>query len=313
MHKLAKIYIAGTETLAGAAILRALERQGYRNIVGMPGEEPELTDSAEVDAFFARTAPEYVFLPGGRSGGIGANQKYPADLIRHNLLVECHVIHSAHRHGVKKLLHLASSCSYPKHCPQPMHVESLMTGPLERTNEPYAVAKLAGIKLCQAYHQQYGANFTSGIPADAFGPGDDFSAEDSHVIPALIRKTHEAKTHRATSVDLWGTGAPRRQFIFVDDLADACIHVMRNYDDPEPINLGGEPDISIKQLAQLIKEVVGYPGELRFDTSKPDGMPVKVLDSSKLAELGWRPKMPFRAALVATFEWYLKHEPAGRT
>ena len=306
MERHSNIYVVGGQTLVGAAILRQLERQGYLNIVARPGEEPELTEAVQVDAFFARTAPDYVFLAAGKSGGIRANQKYPAELMLDNLLVECHVIYSAYRHGVKKLLYLASSCSYPKHCPQPMRVESLLTGPLEPTNEAYAVAKIAGIKLCQAYRQQYGVNFVVGIPANAFGPGDDFSLEDSHVIAALIRKMHEAKELGLESVDIWGTGAPRREFIFADDLADACLFVMQKYDGLEPINIGGGADLSIGELAALIKDVVVYPGELYFDTSKPDGMPLKILDSSQLRELGWRPKTAFRSALSATYDWFLQ-------
>ena len=308
MEKHAKIYVAGGKTLIGAAILRELERQGYTDIVGRPGEEPELTDAAQVDAFFAQTAPDYVFLAAGKSVGIGANQKYPAELMLDNLLVECYVIHSAYRHGVKKLFYLASSCCYPKHCSQPMSVESLMTGLLEPTNEAYAVAKIVGIKLCQAYRQQYGVNFIVGIPANAFGPGDDFSLEDSHVIAALIRKMHEAKELDLESVDIWGTGTPRREFIFADDLADACIFVMREYNDSKLINIGSGSDLSIRELAELIKEVVAYPGKLRFDTSKPDGMPLKVLDSSKLSGMGWQPKTPFRSALSVTYDWFLQME-----
>jgi len=305
MEKHARIYVAGGQTPIGAAILREVERQGYMNIVGRPGEEPELTDAAQVDAFFARTAPDYVFLAAGKSGGIEANQKYPAELLLNNLLVECYVIHTAYQYGVKKLLYLASSCSYPKHCPQPMREDTLLTGSLEPTNEAYAVAKIAGIKLCQAYRQQYKVSFISGIPANTFGPGDDFSLEDAHVIAALIRKMHEAKELGLESVDIWGTGTPRREFIFADDLANACIFIMREYDDTEPINLGSGSELSIKELAELIKEVVGYSAKLHFDTSKPDGMPFKVLDSSKLTEMGWRPRTHFRSALSATYDWFL--------
>jgi len=312
LKKHCKIYVAGRETLIGAAVLRELERQGYANIVGRPGEEPELTDATDVDAFFANVSPDYVFLVAGKSGGIEANQKYPAELMLDNLLVECHVIHSAFRHGVRKLLYLASSCSYPKHCPQPMRVESLLTGPLEPTNEAYAVAKIAGIKLCQAYRQQYGAVFIAGIPANVFGPGDDFSSEDSHVIAALFRRMHEAKTVGASSVEIWGSGTPRREFIFADDLADACLFIMRSYDEAEPINIGIGTDLSVGELAVLIKEVVGYSGELRYDTSRPDGMPSKILDSSKLDAMGWRPTMPFRVALLATYDWFLKTEQERR-
>jgi len=306
LDKQSRIYVAGAETLIGSALLRQLERQGHRNLVGQPGHAPDLADGAQVDAFFARTKPEFVFFAAGKSGGIRANQKYPADLMIDNLLAACHVIQAAHRHGVKKLLYLASSCSYPKHCPQPMRVESLLTGPLEPTNEAYAVAKLAGLKLCQAYRQQHGANFICGIPADAFGPGDDFSPEDSHVVPALIRRMHEAKLAHAASVEIWGTGSPRREFIFADDLADACLFAMRHYDGPEPLNLGGGSNLSIKELAETIQAVVGFAGELRFDTSKPDGMPLKGLDSSRLLALGWRPQTPFRDALEATYQWFLR-------
>jgi len=305
LKKDAKIYVAGSETLIGSAILRQLEIQGYQNVIGKPPEEPNLTQSEKVKAFFEEYRPEYVFLTAGKSGGIQANQKYPAELMLDNLLVECHVIDSAYRYGVKKLLYLASSCSYPKHCPQPMQVESLMTGSLEPTNEAYAVAKIAGIKLCQAYCQQYGANFITGIPANAFGPGDDFSLEESHVIPALIRKMHDAKMASAESVEIWGTGIARREFILADDLADACLFIMDKYEEKTPINIGGGLDLSIKELAGLIKEAVGYRGLLRFDTSKPDGMPLKALDSSKLSSMGWQPKTSFHAAVSLTYDWFL--------
>lgn len=306
MEKHAKIYVAGGETLLGAAILDELEGQGYTNLVGRSEKGPELTDATQVDDFFARTVPEYVFLAAGKSGGIGANQKYPAELIRDNLLVECHVIHSAYRYGAKKLLYLASSCCYPKHCPQPMRVESLMTGPLEPTNEAYAISKITGIQLCQAYRKQYGVKFITGIPGDTFGPGDDFSLEDSHVVAALIRKINEAKAAGAKSVEIWGTGNPRREFVFVGDLAGACIFAMNQYDDLKPINLGGDGSgISIRELAELIKEVIGYRGELSFDPTRPDGMPLKILDSTELSEMGWRLRTPIRSALSATYEWYL--------
>lgn len=306
MRKHAIIYVAGGQTLIGAAILRQLKQQGYTNIVGKPGEEPDLTDATSVDEFLSRLLPEYVFMAAGKSGGILPNQRYPADLMLDNLLVECNVIRAAYQHRVKKLLYLASSCSYPKHCPQPMRVESLLTGPLEPTNEAYAVAKIAGIKLCQAYRQQYGASFVVGIPANAFGPGDDFSPEDSHVIAALIRKMHEAKLSGAAFVEVWGTGTPRREFIYADDLADACLFVMQNYNGAEPINLGGGTDTSIGELAQLVKEVVGYEGELRFDRSRPDGMPLKVLDSRPLMAMGWKSETSFEKALSATFEVFVQ-------
>jgi GDP-L-fucose synthase len=309
----ARIYVAGTYTPIGAALLRVLVAQGYGNVVGAKDGGPDLTDAAQVEAFFERTRPEYVFLPGGQSGGIRANQKYPALLMRDNLLVECNVIHSAYLHGVQKLLYLASSCCYPRDCPTPMRVDSLLTGRLEPTSEAYALAKIAGIGLCQAYYQQYGVRCISGIPSDAFGPGDDFSPEDSHVVPGLIRKMHEAKSLRVESVDIWGTGRPRRELIFADDLADACIFVMHAYDDREPVNLGGGSDLSIREISVLIKDVVGYAGALRFDTSKPDGVPVKVLDASTLLALGWRPKTPLRDAVQTTYEWFLTREEASMT
>lgn len=299
-----RIHVADEEGIIGAAILRELDKQGYTNIINDRIEEPGLTDAVQVDKFFNSTFPEFVFLTAGESGGIRKNQNYPAILMYNNLLVEVNVIHSACKHKVKKLLYLASSCIYPKHAPQPMQVKSLLTGKLEPTNQAYAIAKIAGIELCRAYNQQYGVNFISGIPANVFGPGDDFSLDNSHVIAALIRKMHEAKEHGLESVDIWGSGAPRREFIFVDDLADACIFIMSEYNSPNPINIGSGTDLSIAELAVLIKEVVGYPGKLHFDTSKPDGMPLKVLDSSKLHELGWKPLTPFQSALEKTYYWF---------
>lgn len=307
MEKDSKIYVAGGGTLIGSAILRQLDDRGYQNAIGQPPVEPDLTRFQKVEAFFEEYRPEYVFLAAGKSGGIQANQKYPAELMLDNLLVECHVIDSAYRYGVKKLLYLASSCSYPKHCSQPMQVESLLTGSLEPTNEGYAVAKIAGLKLCQAYSQQYGVNFITGIPANAFGPGDDFSLEESHVVPALIHKMHDAKIANAESVEIWGTGTPRREFILADDLADACIFIMEKYEDKTPINIGGGLDLSIKELAELIKEVVDYRGPLHFNTSKPDGMPLKALDSNKLSSMGWQPKTSFKDAISLTYDWFLKN------
>lgn len=311
MDKNSCIFVAGGKTLIGAAILRQLEQQRYTNIVGKFAEEPELSNADQVDAFFAQTNPEYVFLVAGKSGGIGANQKYPAELMYDNLIVESNVIHTAYRYKTRKLLYLASSCCYPKHCPQPMRVESLLTGPLESTNEAYAVAKIAGIKLCQSYRQQYGVNFIAGIPANIFGPGNDFSLEDSHVISALIRKMHEAKLRNQDSVEIWGTGTPRRDFIFADDLADACIFIMQEYDENEPINLGTNNDFSIKELAILIKRIIRYSGELIFDPSKPDGMPVKILDTSKLHEMGWSSQTLFENSLSRTYDWYSQMNHAG--
>ena len=271
-------------------------------------DEPDPTDASEVEAFFSRAAPEFVFLAGGKSGGISANQRYPATLMRDNLLTATHMIHCAYRYGVKKLLYLASSCCYPRLCPQPMRVESLLTGPVEPTSEAYAGAKLAGIQLCQAYRREYGVDFIVAIPTNAFGPGDDFSLEDSHVIAALVRKMHEAKASKASSVEVWGTGTPRREFIFADDLADACIFIMQEYREEKPINVGVGSDLSIRELAELIREVVGFRGELYFNSGSPDGMPAKLLDSSPLKSMGWRPKTPMRAALQATYRGFLEEE-----
>lgn len=313
MQKDAIIFVAGGDTLIGSAIVRALLRQGCSKVRGGPAEPLDLCDAAAVESLFMRVKPDYVFHAGGLSGGIGANTKRPAELIRHNLLASVHVIDAAHRYGVKKLLYLASSCSYPRLCRQPMREIDLLGGPPEPTNEAYAMAKLAGIKLCQAYRQQYGDNFIVGIPANAFGVGDDFSPEDSHVIGALLRRFHEAKERGRTAVAIWGTGSPRREFVFADDLADACIFVMRSYSDCDPINLGGGTDLSIRELAEMIARVVGFRGTLEFDASKPDGMPLKALEASKLTALGWRPKVPFEEALAKTYESYLESLAQSRS
>ncbi len=300
-----RIYVAGSETLVGKALLRRLDSAGYFNVVDTSSVEPDLTDGASVNAYFEATRPNYVFLAAGKSGGIRANQKYPADLMLNNLLIQCQIIRSAQRHGARKLLYVASSCSYPRSSPQPMQVRSLMTGPLESTSEAYAMAKIAGIKLCQAYQQQHGADMISVIPGDVFGPGDDFGLEDSHVIAALIRKMHQAKIDGVPTVEVWGSGLPRREFIFVDDVADAAIFLMQSYSDPTPVNLGNGSEISIKDIAELIRKVVGYNGQLRFDYTKPDGMPLKALDSSELMAMGWRPKVSLERGLEETYRWFL--------
>ena len=305
MEKDARIFIADDHGLIGEAIRTRLRADGYENLLGDPGK-PSLIDAREVEAFFLRTVPEYVFAVGGKSGGIGANQKLPADLMLNNLLVDCHVIDSACRCGVKKLLYMGSSCCYPRACLQPMQVSSLMTGVLESTNEAYATAKLAGIKLSQAYRQQHGIDMISAIPANVFGPRDDFGVEDSHVIAALMVKMHQAKLSQADNVEVWGSGSPRREFIYVADVADAAIFLMNHYSSSVPINLGSGSDASIREIAELIKEVVGYSGELRFDPKKPEGMPFKSLDSSELFALGWQPKISLRLGLEKTYQWYLE-------
>ncbi len=303
MGKKATIFVAGEDALIGAALRRRLEQTGYGNIVRLPDED--LTSADIVEAFFAEQKPEYVFMVAGRSGGIKANQTYPADLMLDNLLVECNAIAAAHRQGVKKLLYLASSCSYPRECPQPMKPESLLTGPLEPTNEAYAMAKLTGLKLCEAYRQQHGDRFVTAIAANAFGPGDDFDPEESHVIAALIRRMHEAKTLGRGRVDIWGTGLARRDFIYVDDLADACLLVMNEYESARPVNLGTGKGITVRELADIVKKTVGYEGELHFDVEKPDGMPVKVLDSSWLRAVGWQARVGIKEAVFRTYEWFL--------
>ncbi len=302
MEKNARIFVAGKETLIGAALARRLADEGYAQTINTP--EPDYLSAAQVEAFFAAHSPQYVFLAAGRSAGIAGNRKQPAELMRDNLLTETHVIHSAWAHRVEKLLYLASSCSYPRLSVQPIPESALLTGALEPTNEAYAVAKIAGVVLCQAYRRQYGAPFIVGIPANAFGPGDNFSPEDSHVVASLMRRMHTAKLRREPVVSIWGSGAPRREFIPAAEVAGACLYVMRHYDALEPINLGGGEDLSIAELASLLKEITGYPGGLVFDLAQPDGMPRKALDSSKLLSLGWRPRSSLRAALEETYRWY---------
>lgn len=307
MHPRTRIFVAGGQTLIGAALIERLRAVGFDHLVGLPLEEADLTNAEQVDRFIAEEEPEVVFVAGGRSGGIHLNQTHPADLMRDNLLVAVNVLHSAWQHGVKKLLYLASSCTYPRVAPQPLREESLMTGPLEPTNNAYATAKLAGVKLCQAYRQQHGVNFIAAIPANVFGPHDDFDPESGHVIPALMRRLHEARLRDEPTVSVWGTGSPRREFLFSRDLADACLIVMKHYDQGEPINLGSGMELSIAETAQAIAEVVGYRGRIIFDASKPDGMPRKALDSSKLQALGWQRASDFRASLKETYAWYLQH------
>jgi GDP-L-fucose synthase len=305
VNRAARIYVAGGQTLAGAALLKRLRAAGYRNLVGVPPDDPDLTDAGQVEDFFAEARPEYVFLVAGKSGGIQLNQERPAELMLDNLLVTANVVHQAFRHRVAKLLYLASSCSYPKEAPQPLRVESLMTGPLEATSAAYATAKLAGWQLCEAYRRQHGVRFLTAIPTNPFGPHDDFSPDGGHVIPALMRRAHEAKGSGDPELLVWGSGTPRREFIYSRDLADACLFVMRHYEGTQPINLGGSPSRSIAEVARAIVEVVGYTGRIRFDKSKPDGMPSKRLDSSRLRRMGWRPATDFRTALAATYAWFL--------
>jgi GDP-L-fucose synthase len=304
----ARIYVAGRNTLIGAALRNRLHEAGYHNLVGGPPDEPELTAAGQVKRFFAAVQPEYIFVTAGPSGGIGLNQTRPAELMLENLLATAHILDAAHRHDITKLLYLGSSCSYPKDAPQALREESLMTGPVEATSAAYATAKLAGWQLCEAYRRQYGDCFVTAIPTNGFGPGDDFSSEAGHVIPALLRRTHEAKVRDEPTLSVWGTGTPRREFLPAKDLADACLFVMRSYDGPGPINLGGGPVLSIADVAHAIAETVGYRGRIQFDPGRPDGAPLKALDASKLSALGWRPATDFRTALEETYAWFLQHE-----
>jgi len=312
MDKGSKIYVAGHRGLVGSAILRKLRAEGYTNLVTRTRQELDLRDQAAVNRFFEEERPEYVFLAAAKVGGILANSTYPADFIRDNLLIQTHVIDAAYRYGVKKLLFLGSSCIYPKHAPQPMKEEHLLTGPLEPTNEAYAVAKIAGIKMCQAYRRQYGFNAISLMPTNLYGPGDNFDLQTSHVLPALIRKFHEAKEEGRKEVVVWGTGTPRREFLHVDDLADAALFLMKHYESEEIINVGVGEDISIRELAELIARIVGFEGEIVYDTTKPDGTPRKLLDTSRLFALGWRPKIPLEEGIRQTYRWFLEHRAEVR-
>lgn len=305
MDRASQILVVNGQEFIGSAITRALKKHGYKHVIRWPDKSSELLNLAGVDAFFAHNKPEYIFLSAGKTTGIMGNIKFPAELMLDNLLIVCHIVDSAYRHGVKKLLFLASNCCYPKDCPQPMSENFLLSGPLEQTNEPYAVAKIAGLKLVQSYRNQYRADFICGIPANSFGPGDDFSDEYSHVLGALIYRIHEAKGKKKESVIIWGTGKPIREFMYVDDLADACIFVMNNYSDFEPVNLASGGGLSITELAYMVKSAVGFRGKLIFDTARPDGMPVKLLDTSKLKAMGWESTISFEKALDSTYTWFL--------
>ncbi len=305
MNKDAKIYVAGHLGMVGSAICRELKRQGLNNVVTRPHAKLDLANQGQTVDFFAEEKPDYVFLAAAKVGGIGANQAYPAEFIKNNLLIQTNVIDAAYRTGVKKLLFLGSSCIYPKNSPQPIKEDYLLSGRPEPTCEYYALAKLAGIKLCQAYRKQYGFNTISLIPSNLYGPDDNFSLTDSHVLPAILRKMHEAKENSQRSVEIWGTGEPRREFLYVDDLATACLFLMQNYDAPDIVNIGVGKDISIRELAEKIKGIVGFKGNLRFEGSKPNGVPQKLLDVKKLNDLGWSAKTPLTEGIVNTYQWYL--------
>jgi GDP-L-fucose synthase len=297
-----KIYVAGHTGLVGSAIVRLLKKKGYTNIITRSSAELDLRDQAAVNRFFENERPKYVFLAAARVGGILANQNFPANFIYDNLIIECNVIHASFQHGVDKLLFLGSSCIYPKNAPQPIEENYLMTGLLEPTNEPYAISKIAGIRICQAYHRQYGCNFISVMPPNLFGPGDNYDLTNAHVLPALIRKFHEAKLANSEKVIVWGTGKPRREFLHVDDAAMACYFLMQKYDSPEVINIGSGTDCSIREIAQLIKKISRYEGAIEFDDSKPDGTPRKLLNVDKINNLGWQSSIELEAGIRSTYE-----------
>lgn len=303
-----KIYIAGHRGMVGSAIQRKLIKAGFTNLLLRTSQELDLRDQAAVSRFFEAERPDYVFLAAAKVGGIVANNTYRADFLYENLAIQNNVIHAAYLQGVKKLLFLGSSCIYPKLAPQPLKEDYLLTGPLEETNEPYAIAKIAGIKLCDAYRSQYGCNFISVMPTNLYGYNDNYHPQNSHVLPALIRRFHEAKMQTLPVVTIWGTGTPLREFLFADDLADACFFLMEHYNEPHLINIGTGQDLSIKELALLIKDIVGYTGEIQFDSSKPDGTPRKLMDVSKLHRLGWNHKMELREGIALAYEDFKRKE-----
>ncbi|PPA69503.1 GDP-L-fucose synthase [Jeotgalibacillus proteolyticus] len=308
MNKQSKIYIAGHRGLVGSAIYRYLLKEGYKNIIVKTSKELDLRNKEAVDNFFEREKPEYVFLAAAKVGGIIANNEYPADFIRDNLLIQTNVIHASYCNQVEKLLFLGSTCIYPKLAPQPMKEEYLLTGELEPTNEPYAIAKIAGIKMCESYNRQYGTKYISAMPTNLYGPNDNFDLHTSHVLPALLRKFHEAKEKNAPFVEMWGTGTPKREFLYSDDLAEACVFLMNNYDGNEIVNIGVGNDISIKDLGEKVKAVIGYEGDIKFDTTKPDGTPRKLVAVEKINGLGWKAATPFDEGLKKAYRWFLENE-----
>lgn len=307
MNKNDKIFIAGHRGLVGSAIVRALEKEGYKNLVLKTRQELDLTNQRAVAEFFAQEKPDYVFLAAAKVGGIMANKTHPAEFIYDNLIVQTNVIHNAHTHKVKKLLFLGSSCIYPKLCPQPIKEEYLMTSELEPSNKAYALAKIAGIFMCQSYNEQYGTNFISLMPTNLYGPQDNFDLASAHVMPAMIRKFHVAKIKKEPSVTMWGTGNAKREFLHVDDLANAIIFLMKNYNDSAIINVGTGKDISIRELAEEVRDAVGYEGKIIWDTAKPDGTPRKLLDVNKLHALGWKHQAPLSEGITSTYEWFKKN------
>lgn len=312
MDKKAKIYVAGHRGMVGSAIFRRLQKQGYNNLVYRDSASLNLTRQDAVEQFFETEKPEYVFLAAAKVGGILANNTYRADFLYENLMIQNNVIHAAHTHGVKKLLFLGSSCIYPKMAPQPLREDYLLTGTLEPTNEPYAIAKIAGIKLCEAYHDQYGCNFISAMPTNLYGIGDNYHPENSHVLPALIRRFHEAKEAGHPSVTVWGSGQPRREFLFADDAADACLFLMQEYNDNRIVNIGTGEDLTIADLALLVKKVIGYAGEIIWDRSKPDGTPRKLMDVSRLHAAGWKHTVDLETGIRIAYQDFRNNSYAER-
>ncbi len=306
MHQGSRIYVAGHRGMVGSAIWRELERRGFRSLIGPARAELDLLDAAAVQEFYAQAKPEFVFFAAAKVGGILANDTLAAEFIYQNLQIQNNVIHQAWKAGVKKLLFLGSSCIYPKLAPQPLKEQYLLSGPLEPTNQWYAIAKIAGLKMCQAYRRQYGCEFISGMPTNLYGPNDNYDLQNSHVLPALIRKFHEAKVAEAPAVTCWGTGAPLREFLYVDDLARACVFLMENYSEEQFINIGSGSDLSVRELAETVKHIVGFAGEIVWDTSKPDGTPRKLMDSSQLLALGWKPQVDLRTGIRLAYEDFLK-------
>ncbi len=304
ISKSEKIFVAGHRGMVGSALVRRLEAEGFKNLLTRDRSKLDLASESAVAKFFAEERPTIVIVAAAKVGGIKANNDFPVEFLLDNLLIQNNVIRSAYERGVRKLLFLGSSCIYPKFAPQPIPETSLLDGPLEPTNEAYAIAKIAGIKLCQAYNREYGANFISAMPTNLYGPNDNFDLETSHVLPALLRKAHEAKTRKDKKLIVWGTGKPRREFLHVDDLASACLLLLEKYDSPEIINVGCGEDVSIRELAELICDVVGFNGELAWDTTKPDGTPRKLLDVTKLRALGWKPAITLRNGVASTYEWF---------
>lgn len=312
MNRDAAIFVAGERGLVGSAIVRALRTRNHTGLVSSPRKTLDLRDQAAVERFFAEHRPEYVFMAAAKVGGILANQTYPADFIRDNLLIQNNLIDVSYRHGVRKFCFLGSSCVYPRLAPQPLHEDSLLTGALEPTNQWYAIAKIAGIKMCEAYSRQHGFNAISVMPTNLYGPGDNFDLATSHVLPALIRKFHEAKESRAGAVTIWGTGTPRRELLHVDDLADALLFLMDRYDSPDIINIGWGEDITIAELAALVRNVVGFEGGIELDRSKPDGTPRKLMDVTKLTRLGWKPRISLEDGIRSTYRWFVDHAATAR-